>query len=209
MNDLDHAGGLLEQVLTPHFPQIPPCHLHTLGRETWVRIQQHIRRQGLDRDHSQDVFQSFLLNVTRHLENHGAETVGELRAWLHAVARNATNHYLKKIFGSKHRPRPPLVSLDELLAGDSEFYLPAPPVITQDDDELERLLIQAIARLKGRPREFAERHFFYRQSAEEIKQVMDLPNDRAYKRLLRQTVKLLVDILKIAFAHTLASTWVA
>lgn len=209
MTDAHHAGDLLHQALLPFFPQSPPDTLHSLGQEVYSRLYKQLRGQGLDRDHCQDVFQDFLLNVIRHLRQHGAESVRELRAWLHTVARHTGYQHLKRLYGPKRNPHL-VVSLDSLLEGDAEYYLPhAPPVMTHGGDELEQLLLEAIHRLKGRNREFAERHFLRGQAPDEIMREMGLPSDRSFKRLQRQTLRLLIEILKTAFAYTLASSWVA
>lgn len=210
MSDPHHAGHLLYQALSRFFPRLAPHVLHSLGQEIYSCVAKRLHREGLRREDAQDVFQDVLLAATRYLQRHGGDSVSELRGWLHTIARNSAAHHLKKLFGTKEKPYPTMVSLESLLEGEAEYYLPpAPPVMTHDGDELERLICQAIHRLHGRNREFAERHFIRRQSPEEIIRAMELPSHRSFQRLQRQTLKLLVEILKGAFAYTLATSWVA
>ena len=210
MSDPHHAAELFEQALVPLLPGHPPSCLAAIGREIHFSIIRRLAASGLEVDHVEDLLQEVLLGAVRHLERHGAASVSNPRAWLHAVARNATYHYLRRRFGTEQHRRPDQVSLDELFEGGNELHLPrGSEPLTLDDDNLERMLIKAIRRLQGRHREFAERRLLRGESREEIREAMRLPSARSLKRLEKRTLELLVEVFKVALAYSLASACVA
>jgi len=211
MRDAHRAGELVEAALSPHFrPQDFPDGFACLGREVYRTTRQHLGRQGLDQEHCQDVFQVFLLDVIKHLRRHGAKRIGNLRAWLHAVARHAAYHHLVKLFGTKDKPRPTWISLEELLDGDAHFYLPrAPQQLTQDDDELEGILFSAVRSLEGRQRELAERYILRGESPEDVARQMGLPSARAFRHLKKQTMQRFTEALREKLATKVPPSWVA
>lgn len=207
--DLPHAGTLLEQALAPFFPAEEPSRLRRLGSEVFAAVDRRMRAEGLDPDLASDVFQEALVDVLRHLQRNGPNRVYDLRGWVHAVARHAAYRQLKALFGDQQHPHPAVVSLEGLLEGEGECVLPAPPPLLQTDEDLERILMAAIARLQGRHRQLADRHFIRQESAAEIKRAMALPSDRSLARLYRQTVRCLVAAVKELLAHTITSHWAA
>ena len=197
-----HAGTVFAEVLAPYYPNLDTAELEQLGAECFARTQQRVRAAGLDPVLAWDAFQTFLMNMINHLRRHGGSSVLRLRSFVHAAARNATWHLMKGL--KEHQA----VSLEELLLeGDVEYILPGPPPVCQHDDDLQRILLLAVGRLRGRQRQFAELHFVELQPAAQIKATMSLPSDRSYARLLRQTTRTLVDIVRDLIAT--AGNWVA
>lgn len=197
-----HAGTLFAEVLAPHYPDLDSAELRQLGAEVFARTQQRVRAAGLDPVLAWDAYQTFLMNIINHLRRHGGGSVLRLRAFAHACAKNAAWHLMKGLKESQ------VVSLEELLLeGDVEYSLPGPPPVCQHDDDLQRMLLIAVGRLRGRQRQFAELYFVRQRPAAEVKAAMSLPSNRSCARLLRQTTRAMVEIVRDLLAT--AGSWVA
>jgi DNA-directed RNA polymerase specialized sigma24 family protein len=206
--DGHRAGELLKHTFGAYYPEIDPEELHRLGKGIFSSLDRRVRSEHLAPDLAWDIFQVFFVNCLKHLDRHGAGSVIELGRWARTVARNAAYHFIMDLRGNGNGDDPVIVlSLEELLDGDAEYHLPSPPLMWHSEEELEALLLAAIDRLEGRHREFARRHFLHRESREDIKRAMELPSDRSFARLYRQTVRFLVDVVKDLLAHTVAAAW--
>lgn len=193
-------GLLLEQVLAAHYPErvstrvgtriVWPGELWCLGSEVYRVIEKRFREQRLDVDHARDAYQEVLLAAVDFLRRYGRQAVRDLRAWLHAITRNATSKVIAGLLGRPFRPYP-VVWLEDLLCGDGEYDVPPAAQLDLSDDDIERLFFVAIDSLHGRSRELAWRRFIELESQAQIMVEMKIGSDRAYRRLNAKTTKLL------------------
>ena len=193
-------GLLFEQVFAEFYPErvskrvegviLERGELWDLGREVFAVTERRFRKHRLDRDFARDAFQELLVDAVGFLKRHGRQRVIDLRAWVHAVGRNAASRLIAGLRGGTHRAQT-VVSLEELLRGDGDYELPAAPQLDLADEDVERLLLGALDSLSGRPRELAWRRFAYLETPAQIMDAMQIRSDRAYRYLNAKTTRLL------------------
>lgn len=172
MKDPTHlANHVLHTALLPFFEgRLPP----DLGRELLSTIRKRLCAEGLQGDeHAEEIFARVLMDAVTYLKRHGGTEVEQPRAWLHAISRNVTYHYLME---ASRRDIPSVVAA---LEGERELL----GANLQNEERILQLVREAISSLPPRFQEFIVLDMVERREPQEIREKMNIPSEPYFQNI--------------------------